>query len=207
MVKSRTPRGGGTKLKRPRIAPEVREEALRLVRSGVSNLEIAKRLGIAEGSVRYMRRQTDAAAIPDPVVEALSVPRVEHPPHEVELEPADVGIPADASPEAALAQVDLMIADLNRLASEAKKDTNYTAAARASRDAANLFPLRDRLRKAVQAGSGDAVTIPREKIDAEIEAIYGRARTLASVEMCPRCGCELRMAAVGAARETNKEKP
>lgn len=203
MVKSRTPRGGGTKSKRPRIAPEVREEALRLVRSGVSNLEIAKRLGIAEGSVRYMRRQTDAVAAPDPVVEALSVPRAEQPP--AELKPEDVGIPADASPEAALAQVDLMIADLNRLASEAKKDTNYTAAARASRDAANLFPLRDRLRKAVQAGSGDAVTIPREKIDAEIEAIYGRARTLASVEMCPRCGCELRMAAVGAARETNKE--
>jgi transposase-like protein len=195
-VKSRNTPGGKTKAKRPRIAPDVRAEALRLVRSGVSNLEISNRLGIAEGSVRYMRRQVDADTS---VADALAVPKAE--PTAPELEDAS----ADASPEAALAQVDQMIVDLRKLADVAKQDTNYTAAAKASRDAANLMNLRDRLRKAVQTGVGDAVTIPRDQVESRLEKIYARMRTLASVEMCPRCGCELRMAAVGAARETNKE--
>lgn len=199
-----------TKTKRPRIGPGVRAEAMRLVRSGVSNLEIATRLDIAEGSVRYMRKQHEAAgaaAAPavDPVVDALSTPRVDAPEDTTELTAADVGIPADASPEAAYAQVQAMIADCRAVAAEAKKDQNWTAASKSMRDAAGLMPLAGRLRLAIEAGSGDAVTIPREKIESEIEAIYGRTRTLATVELCPHCGCELRMAAVGASREKDEK--
>jgi hypothetical protein len=97
-----------------------------------------------------------------------------------------------------------LIGEAMRTAKMAADDRNSSAAAKALRDAIGALPGLIRLEKA-SAENVDAVSIPREVIDREIEAIYGRARTLASVEMCARCGCELRMAAVGAARETNKE--
>lgn len=171
-----------------RIPGPVRAEIERLLRTGASNLEIAGRHGVSEGSVRNIRKRIAAAE---------SAPEVDQAP--AELTPAHADAPDAASPEAALAQVDQMVADLRQLATTAKADGNSTAAGKAMRDAANLMNLRDRLRKAAQASAGDVVTIPRELIDGKIERIYRRMRTLASAEMCPRCGCELRMAAVGAA--------
>jgi hypothetical protein len=170
---------------------------MRLVRSGVSNLETANRLGIAEGSVRYMRRKAEAAQTTlDPVVEALSVPKAE--------------TAADAGVDAAIDGLELggdlrvlartLIGEAMKTAKMASEDKNASAAAKALRDAISALPGLIRLERA-SAENVDAVSIPREVIDREIEAIYGRARTLESVELCPRCGCELRMAAVGADRE------
>lgn len=193
----------------PRIPPQVRAEVLRLLAAGISSREVARRTGVSYGSVRNIRAaaEAQAASAPaDPEAPALDPQAPDLIPDAPELTAADAGIADDASPEAALAQVNRMIADLQQLAASAKADGNYTAAARASRDAAGLMPLKARLRLAVEQGSGDAVTIPREQIDREIEAIYGRARTLASVELCPHCGRELRMAAVGAARDEKEKK-
>lgn len=201
--------GGKTGTKRPRIPPEVRAEAMRLVSSGVSNLEIAHRLGIAEGSVRYMRKKAEADT-QDPVVEALSVPRVS----------TGEGPPADAGVDAAIDGLELggdlrvlarsLIGEAMKTAKMASEDKNASAAAKALRDAISALPGLIRLEKA-SAENVDAVSIPRALIDQELQAIYGRARTLASVELCPRCGCELRMAAVGAAgpvgavRDSNRD--
>lgn len=186
-AKSRNTPGGKTKTKRPRIAPGVRAEIERMLRTGASNLEIAGRYGVAEGSVRYIRKQTAEVTTADA--------------------PATLP-PADASAEIEGLELggDLkvlvrgMISKALAVAKLAEEDRNTTAAAKALRDAIGALPGLIRLEKA-DAENVDAVSIPREKIEQEIEAIYGRARTLASVEMCPRCGCELRMAAVGAARE------
>lgn len=187
-----TPRGK-TKTKRPRIAPGVRAEAKRLLRTGASNLEISQRLGIAEGSVRYMRKQEAGEPPASALPEAQSMP---------EVSPA-----ADAAVDGLELGGDLkalvrgMIAKALAVANTAEQDGNTTAAAKALRDAIGALPGLIRLEKA-DAENVDAVSIPRAKIDSEIQAIYARTQTLASVEMCPRCGCELRMAAVGAARET-----
>lgn len=199
-ARSRNTPGGKPKAKRPRIAPGVRVEIERMLRTGASNLEIAGRYGVAEGSVRYMRRKLDAAAVPAPV------------PATVMAEPAPIAA-APAPDAAVLAGVDglelggdlkvlarSMISKSLGIAKLAEEDRNTTAAAKAMRDAMGALPGLIRLEKA-DAENVDAVSIPRALIEQEIQAIYGRARTLASVEMCPRCGCELRMAAVGALKD------
>jgi transposase-like protein len=199
MVKKENTGGVAPKAKRARIPPEVRAEALRLARSGVSNLEIANRLGIAEGSVRYMRKKAEASTR---VEDAFAVPELQSP------EPAAES--SDASVDAAIDGLELggdlrvlvrgLIGEAMKTAKMAADDRNSSAAAKALRDAIGALPGLIRLEKA-SAENVDAVSIPREIIDREIEAIYGRARTLASVELCPRCGCQLRMAAVGAAKD------
>jgi hypothetical protein len=169
-----------------------------MLRTGASNLEIAGRYGVTEGSVRYMRKKT---ALPD-----ADVPQAA----QTAVEP---GLTAPAAPSDASADLeglelggDLkvlvrgMISKALAVAKLAEEDRNTTAAAKALRDAIGALPGLIRLEKA-DAENVDSVSIPRDKIEQEIEAIYGRARTLASVELCPRCGCELRMAAVGAAKE------
>lgn len=185
------------KTKRPRIPPGVRVEIERMVRTGASNLEIAERYGVAEGSVRYMRKKLDAqlAAVPAVVEAPAEVEPPVAPDAGAELEGLELG--GDLK-----VLVRGMISKALAVAKLAEEDRNTTAAAKALRDAIGALPGLIRLEKA-DAENVDAVSIPREKIEQEIEAIYMRARTLASVEMCPRCGCELRMAAVGAARETN----
>ncbi|HEY3497241.1 MAG TPA: hypothetical protein VGK73_21235 [Polyangiaceae bacterium] len=201
-VKSRNTPGGKAKAKRPRIAPGVRVEIQRMLRTGASNLEIAGHYGVAEGSVRYIRKQMDADV------------------HVQEHAAADAGIvpAADAAPDAGELAVGVdglelggdlkvlvrgMISKALAVAKLAEEDRNTTAAAKALRDAIGALPGLIRLEKA-DAENVDAVSIPRDLIEQEIQAIYGRARTLASVELCPRCGCELRMAAVGALKETKQ---
>lgn len=194
-------RNDSIKKKRPRIAPGVRAEVERGLRAGISYRELAAHYGIADGSVRAIAKKVLAPAdVPAPDV-APSEPATDQPPVQAASVAASVAA-GDTSPQAGLAQVEAMITDLLALSSQAKEDRNYTAAQRAARDAADLMPLRDRLRKACEAGAGDTVAIPRAEIDKQIAAIYERARTLASVELCPHCGRELRMAAVGAAKET-----
>jgi hypothetical protein len=190
-ARSRNTLGGKTKTKRPRIAPGVRVEIERMIRAGVSNSEIALRYGVVEGSVRYIRGRMPVAEVPadahvePPTADATSA-----------LEGLELG--GDLK-----TLVRGMISKALAVAKLAEEDRNTTAAAKALRDAIGALPGLIRLEKA-DAENVDAVSIPREKIESEIEAIYGRARTLASVEMCPRCGCELRMAAVGVARETKQ---
>lgn len=192
-----TPRGK-VKSKRPRIAPGVRVEIERMLRTGASNLEIAGRYGVAEGSVRYMRKKLNAVpSADDSIADAPTAPDMPHAPDAgAELEGLELG--GDLK-----VLVRSMISKALAVAKLAEEDRNTTAAAKALRDAIGALPGLIRLEKA-DAENVDAVSIPREIIDREIEAIYGRARTLASVELCPRCGCELRMAAVGAAKETKR---
>lgn len=173
---------------RGRIASGVRAEVERRLRAGVSNREIAKQLGIADGSVRNIARRMREAE----VTETPAAPEV----------PADATAAVDGlALEGDLkALVRSMISKALAVAKVAEEDRNTTAAAKALRDAIGALPGLIRLEKA-DAESVDAVSIPREMIDREIEAIYARARTLASVELCPHCGRELRMAAVGADRE------
>lgn len=203
-VRSRNTQRGKTKAKRPRIAPGVRVEIERMLRSGSSNLEIAGRYGVAEGSVRYMRKKTlvpePSALAPDA---AVSTSADETAPPEPTLPTPDASAALDGLELGGDLKVLVrsMISKALAVAKVAEEDRNTTAAAKALRDAIGALPGLIRLEKA-DAENVDAVSIPREMIDREIEAIYGRSRTLASVEMCPRCGCELRMAAVGAAKET-----
>jgi hypothetical protein len=183
-------RKASTKTKRPRIAPGVRAEAERRLRTGVSYREISAQLGIADGSVRAIKKALDSKEPTPPTTDA--VPEI----------PPDAAAAVDGlALEGDLKS--LVRGIINRalgVAKEAEKDGNTTAAAKALRDAVNALPGLIRLEKA-DAENVDAVSIPRALIDSKIEAIYGRIRTLASVEMCPHCGRELRMAAVGAARE------
>lgn len=181
-VKSRNTPGGKAKAKRPRIAPGVRVEIQRMLRTGASNLEIAGHYGVAEGSVRYIRKQMDADV------------------HVQEHAAADAGLELGGDLKVLVRG---MISKALAVAKLAEEDRNTTAAAKALRDAIGALPGLIRLEKA-DAENVDAVSIPRDLIEQEIQAIYGRARTLASVELCPRCGCELRMAAVGALKETKQ---
>jgi hypothetical protein len=158
-----------------------------MMRTGASNLEISERYGVAEGSVRYMKRNLALPAATDPTTAPPA------PDAGAELEGLELG--GDLK-----VLVRGMISKALAVAKLAEEDRNTTAAAKALRDAIGALPGLIRLEKA-DAENVDAVSIPREKIEQEIEAIYTRARTLASVELCPRCGCELRMSAVGAARE------
>lgn len=191
-AKSRNTLGGKPKAKRPRIAPGVRVEIERMLRTGASNLEIAGRYGVSEGSVRYMRRKLPAEC-PSSDVAAIADAPAPPAPDGGELEGLELG--GDLK-----VLVRGMISKALAVAKLAEEDRNTTAAAKALRDAIGALPGLIRLEKA-DAENVDAVSIPRDLIEQEIQAIYGRARALASVELCPRCGCELRMAAVGAVRE------
>lgn len=183
-------RNASAKTKRTRIAPGVRAEVERRLKTGASYREIAAQLGVADGSVRKIKKQMSVDTLTPLETDSGAVT------------PADAAADVDGlALEGDLKG--LVRGIINRalgVAKEAEKDGNTTAAAKALRDAVNALPGLIRLEKA-EAENVDAVSIPREKIDPEIEAIYGRARTLASVELCPQCGRELRMAAVGAARE------
>jgi hypothetical protein len=190
-ARSRNTPGGKPKAKRPRIAPGVRVEIERMLNTGASNLEIAGRYGVAEGSVRYMRKKLEAASVAGTSVNEIA----DAPPP---LEPAlEAGLELGGDLKVLVRS---MISKALAVAKVAEEDRNTTAAAKALRDAIGALPGLIRLEKA-DAENVDAVSIPRDLIEQEIQAIYGRARTLASVELCPRCGCELRMAAVGALKE------
>lgn len=189
------------KTKRPRIAAGVRTKAQRMIAAGISNLEISGRLGISEGSVRYIRSKMvrPEVAAPSPVETApCAAPDAPSVPTAPDATAVADGLDLGGDLKALVRS---LIGKALAVAKVAEEDRNTTAAAKALRDAIGALPGLIRLEKA-DAENVDAVAIPREKIDAEIEAIYGRARTLASVEMCPRCGRELRMAAVGAERKT-----
>lgn len=183
-------RNASTKTKRPRIAPGVRAEVERRLRTGASYREISAQLGVADGSVRAIKRKMP------------TVPEVDAQP----LLPPDAAAAVDGlALEGDLKSlVRSMISKALVVAKMAEEDRNSTAAAKALRDAIGALPGLIRLEKA-EAENVDAVSIPREKIDGLIAEIYGRTRTLASVELCPHCGRELRMAAVGAAREEKNQ--
>jgi transposase-like protein len=199
-VPSRISRNASTRSKRPRIAPGVRAEVERRLRAGVSYREIAAHFGIADGSVRKIKKKMSEVALePELSADAPALPSA--------VVETDATADASALLDGMALEGDLkslvrrLIAEALKTAKMATEDKNASAAAKALRDAIGALPGLIRLEKA-EAENVDAVSIPRDKIDPLVEAIYGRARTLATVETCPHCGRELRMAAVGAARES-----
>lgn len=183
-----------------RIAPGVRAEVERRIQAGVSYRELAEHFGLADRSVRIIAQRMRESAPEAEAPAAAPASATDAPAPSAAAVSASVAA-GDLSPEAGLARVESMIAALQATADLAKEDRNYRAAAQAQKEAAHLLPLLDRLRKACEASAGDAVTIPRALIAERMHEIYARADVYASVELCPHCGRELRMAAVGAKEE------
>jgi hypothetical protein len=172
------------------ITPKKRAEAERLIRTGMSNLEISRAVKISDGSVRNIRKRSGAdthvadvaQAVPAPAPEPAPAPPTAAPPKRTSDAQADT-----------LARAKDLFEKSMAIAEQAQQDGNHQAAQRATRDAGQHAILIARLEKA-KAENQDAVVIPREEIGRAMQGVRDRVRTLADVHLlCPGCGREMRI--------------
>jgi hypothetical protein len=171
-----------------RLTEEQRAEAIRLLRTGMSNIEVGKQTGMSEGSVRLLKKTMALESAPPAAVAPVEAPAPKPAPAAV----APVEAPAPVVLDS-LGRARQLQSKAFALAEAAERDGNHTAAARALRDAGAQALLIARLEKAA-ALTQDAITLPREEIERAVHNVKERLQTLANVPLtCPDCGREMRI--------------
>jgi transposase-like protein len=186
-----------------KIPPKVKAEAVRLVLKGVPPLtaqkQLKKKFGehVSEGAIRNWVAAARAAELEaeDDAEDTPSVPVLAPVP---EAPPADDDADTEISDDV-YEQTRRMMRNSLRLAKQAEKDGNTSAAQKSQRDAANLGIILARLDKE-RRSTTDAVTFTRAELETAKRNMTDRVAALAAdLErtgglVCSNCGRAIRIA-------------
>lgn len=157
--------------------------ALRLIASGCSQREAARRADVSQETVRRWIREERGEIPASSASRGVAAPT--RPP------PAPAPPPDDASPEDVsdtLAMLRRMMGETRRRAEEAAREGNHTAAQRYGRDVANLLNTIARVEKDTQRDA-DVLRVSRAEIAAAWAALQERWAAICSRPLhCAGCG-------------------
>jgi hypothetical protein len=173
------------------IKPDVRELAKQLLAQGISNNEVARRLDISEGSVRLIKKtmRLDAA----PAERAAPEPPPRPAPVRAPVSEPDPEVPLPARDT--LDSLRRLLDKTVKLAEQAERDGNTTAAQRAYRDAVQAMNTLARLDRE-KSKDTDSIVLPKAEVERALTSVRERVQLLANVPLtCCECGRRLRLAA------------